>query len=210
MRACDERRKAVMMPERPMARPPKAPRPVRDLECGARAHAVCGRPSVTPRTGSDVMRQRLKSGRPTMEPKMPVITTGRPSGRGARPWLPDTPMAIGVVTDFGIMEIIVSAESPKSQPKATTETMAATLPARRPQVRGSQSSTFLALLEERHSEHHGRGPEQEVNDACALEVLLVGHAHDEQHDDDAHDGHDDRREERIELREELVEMLAER
>ena len=50
-------------------------------------------------------------------------------------------MAIGVVTDFGIMEIIVSAESPKSQPKATTETMAATLPARRPQVRGSQSST---------------------------------------------------------------------
>ena len=56
--------------------------------------------------------------------------------------------------------------------------------------------------------HFLLGPEQEVNDACALEVLLVGHAHDEQHDDDAHDGHDDRREERIELRE-LVEMLAE-
>ena len=72
---------------------------------------------------------------------MPVITTRQAVRSGRPPMASDTPMAIGVVTDFGIMEIIVSAESPKSQPKATTETMAATLPARRPQVRGSQSST---------------------------------------------------------------------
>ena len=191
-------RKAVMMPERPMARPPKAP-----------AHAVCGEAErhaahwvgrdaaeVEERTaddGAEDARDHDEAGR---QVGAPAHGFGHAHGDRCRDGLrnhgdhcfgrePEEP-AEGNDGDDGGHAACEKAAG-EGQPEL---------------------DELLALLEERHSEHHGRGPEQEVNDACALEVLLVGHAHDEQHDDDAHDGHDDRREERIELRE-LVEMLAE-
>ncbi|MNT11298.1 hypothetical protein D3C72_1461710 [compost metagenome] len=76
-------------------------------------------------------------------PMMPVAITSTAVSDGRPPIFSATPIAIGMVTDFGASERTVSGEAPSSQAMPTADTTATTEPATRP---ASSGNTWVRSL----------------------------------------------------------------